>query len=160
MVHVGQSALPLISGVGGEILLEPLRLGGAGTAADLFNSTVAVEGDYVPGSQVVGVVVALIGVSCSLPEVVEVACCPFGFVLVVAWDGLSALLELSPTRLVAFLKVLSRALRVGLVAQGEDRGTLHTTDEPCGFLVALPGAVSYVARRDDDIPGRRLWGPL
>ena len=36
-------------------------------------------------------------------------------------------------------------------AQGEDRA-LDATDKLCGFLVALSGAVSYVARRDDDIP--------
>jgi hypothetical protein len=51
--------LPLISGVGGEVLLEPLRLGGARTAADLSLSTVAVEGDYVPAAKVVGVVEAI-----------------------------------------------------------------------------------------------------
>jgi hypothetical protein len=102
MVHVGQGALPLIR-VGGEVLLESLRLGGAGTAADLCLSAVAVEGDYVPACQLVGVV-ALIGVSCGLPEVVEVASCPFGFVLVVPRDGSGALLELSPGRLVACSK--------------------------------------------------------
>src|ERR671912_303690 len=158
MVHVGQGALPHIR-VGGEVLLEPLRLGGAGTAADLFLSTVAVEGDYVPAPQVVGVV-ALIGVSCSLPKVVEVASCPFGFVLVVAWDRLGALLEPSPARLVAFLKVLGRSVWVGLVAQGEHRGTVDATDEPGGCLVAVAGAVGDVASRDDDIPGRRLRGLL
>src|SRR5215207_5750131 len=100
MVHVGQGALPLISGVGGEVLLEPLRLGGAETAADLCLPAVAVEGDYVPGPQIVGVV-SLIGVACSLPEVVEVASCPLGFVLVVAGDGFGALLKLSPGRIVA-----------------------------------------------------------
>src|SRR5919112_342413 len=100
MVHVGQSALPLISGVGGEVILEPLRLGGAGTATDLSShSAVAVEGDYVPAPQVVGVV-TLIRVSGGITEVVEVASGPFGFVFVVSKGGPSALFELSPGRLV------------------------------------------------------------
>src|SRR5215216_5787571 len=43
---------------------------------------------------------------------------------------------------------------------GWHRGALHTTDEPGGCLVALPGAVGDVARRDDDIPGRRSRGSL
>src|SRR5919107_4516186 len=133
MVHVGQSALPLISGVGGEVLLEPLRLGGAGTAADLFNSTVAVEGDYVPAPQVIGVV-TLIGVSCSLTEVLEVACCPFGFVLVVAWDGLGALLEAPPGGVVALLEVRLRALGVGLIAQSENC-PVDTLDHLGGSLI-------------------------
>jgi hypothetical protein len=81
--------LPLIR-VGGEILLEPLPLGGAGTAADLCLPAVAVEGDYVPASKIVGVV-ALIGISGRLTEVVEVASCPLGFVLVVALASLAAL---------------------------------------------------------------------
>src|SRR5215213_9132612 len=157
MVHVGQGALPLIS-CGGEVLLEPLRLGGAGTAADLSLPAVAVEGDYVPAPQVVGVV-ALIGVSGSITEVVEVASGPFGFVLVVSRDGLGALLELSPARLVALPEVLGRPIWVGVVAQGEDRA-LDATDEPGGCLVALTGAVGYVARCDDDLPRRRSRGPF
>ena len=75
VVHVGQSALPLTS-VGAEVLLEPLRLGGAGTATDLSShSAVAVEGDYVPGPEVVRVV-ALIGISGGITEVLEVALAP------------------------------------------------------------------------------------
>ena len=69
VVEVGKGTLLLV--VGGEVLLELPPLGGAETAADLSHSTVAVEGDYVPGPQVVGVV-ALIRISGCLPEVVEV----------------------------------------------------------------------------------------
>jgi hypothetical protein len=47
VVEVGKSTRLLV--VGGEVLLEPPPLGGAGAAADLSLSTVAVEGDYVPG---------------------------------------------------------------------------------------------------------------
>src|SRR5215208_161554 len=159
MVHVGQSALPLIS-VGGEVLLEPLRLGGARTATDLSShSTVAVEGDYVPAPQVVGVV-TLIRISCSLPEVVEVACCPFGFVFVVSEGGPGALLELSPGRLVAVPEVLSRSVWVGVVAQGEHRGAVDGTDELGCFLVAVASAIGDVASSDDDIPGRKSRGAL
>ncbi len=126
-------------------------MGGAGTAADLFNSAIALEGDYVPAPQVVGVV-TLIGVSCSLPEVLEVACCPFGFVLVIAWDGLGALLEAPPRRPVAFLKVRLRALGVGLIAQSENR-PVDTSDQLSGSLVALGVAIGDVARGDDQLPG-------
>src|SRR5918992_815457 len=58
--------------VGGEVLFEPTPLGGAGTAADLSLSTVAVEGDEVPASQVVGVV-PFAGIASRCAEVVEVA---------------------------------------------------------------------------------------
>ena len=125
-------------------------MGGAGTAADLFNSAIALEGDYVPAPQVVGVV-TLIGVSCSLPEVLEVACCPFGFVLVIAWDGLGALLEAPPRRPVAFLKVRLRALGVGLIAQSENR-PVDTLDQLSGSLVALGVAIGDVARGDTNSP--------
>jgi hypothetical protein len=70
VVEVGKGTLLLV--VGCEVLLEPLHLGGAGTAADLSLSTVAVECDYVPGPKVVGVV-ALIGFSSGITEVVEVS---------------------------------------------------------------------------------------
>src|SRR5918994_4199024 len=137
MVEVGKGTRRFV--VVGEVLLKPPHLGGARTATDLSLSTVAVEGDYVPGPKVVGVV-ALIGVSCGLPEVVEVSSCPFGFVLVVPRDGSGALLELSPGRLVALLEVLGRSVRVGVVAQGEHRGTVGGTDELGGSLVTCAGA--------------------
>jgi len=70
VVEVGKGTRLLV--VGGEVLLEPPSLGGAGTAAQLSLPAVAVEGDYVPAPQVVGIV-ALIGVSSSLPEVVELS---------------------------------------------------------------------------------------
>jgi hypothetical protein len=60
-------------------------------------------------------------------------------------------LNCPPGRLVAFLEVLGRTVWVNVVAQGEDRA-LHATDEPGCCLVALPGAVGDVARRDDDLP--------
>jgi hypothetical protein len=69
VVEVGKGTRLLV--VGGEVLLEPPSLGGAGTAAELCLSTVAVEDEYVPGPMVVGVV-ALIGVSGGITEVVEV----------------------------------------------------------------------------------------
>src|SRR5215203_1982854 len=51
VVEVGKGTRLLV--VGGEVLLEPPPLGGAGTAAEPSHSTVAVEGDYVPGPQIV-----------------------------------------------------------------------------------------------------------
>ena len=69
-------------------------------------------------------------------------------------------LNCPPGRLVAFLEVLGRTVWVNVVAQGEDRA-LHATDEPGCCLVALPGAVGDVARRDDDLPRRgRSRGPF
>jgi len=68
VVEVGKGTLLLV--VGGEVLLEPPPLGGAETAAEHL-STVAVEGDEVPASQVVRVV-SFVGVSCGITEVVEV----------------------------------------------------------------------------------------
>jgi hypothetical protein len=47
-----------------------------------------------------------------------------------------------------------------VVAQGEHRGAVDATDELGGFLVALAGAVGDVARRDDDLPGRKSRGAL
>src|SRR5687768_14953097 len=133
--------------VGGEVLLEPPPLGRAGTAADLSLSTVAVEGDYVPGSQVVGVV-ALIGVSGRLPEAVEVASSPFGFVVVVSGGGPGAVLEQSPGRIVALVEVFGRPVRVGVVAEGEHR-VLDALDQLGGCIVKLVVAAGDVARRDD-----------
>src|SRR5918995_6309035 len=145
MVEVGKGTRRFV--VGGEVLLKPPHLGGARTATDLSLSTVAVEGDYVPGPKVVGVV-ALIGVSCGLPEVVEVASCPFGVVLVISGAGPGARLELAPGRVIALGKVFGRPLWVGVVAQGEDRA-LDALDESGGCFVALLGAVGDVARRYD-----------
>ena len=78
----------------------------------------------------------------------------------VSGDGPCALLELSPAWLIALPEVLGRSVWVCLVTQGEHRGTVDAADELGGCLVALPCAVSYVARRDDDIPGRWSRGPL
>jgi hypothetical protein len=108
----------------------------------------------VPAPQVVGVV-TFIGVSCSLPEVLEVACCPFGFVLVIAWDGLGALLEAPPRRPVAFLKVRLRALGVGLIAQSENR-PVDTLDQLSGSLVALGVAIGDASSRSSASWRRRL----
>src|SRR5215213_10362843 len=132
-MEVGEGACPPF--VGGEILLEPPHLGGAGAAAHPSLTAVAVEGNDVPPAQVVGVV-ALIGVSGGLAEVVVVGLGPFSVVLVVAGDGLGALLEAAPRRPVASLEVRRRAPGVGLVAQGEDR-PVDATDELGSGLVAL-----------------------
>jgi hypothetical protein len=48
------------------------------------------------------------------------------------------------------LEVLGRSVRVGLIAQGEHRGTVGGTDELGGSLVTCAGAGGDVARRDDD----------
>src|SRR5215216_5233321 len=53
VVEVGEGTCLLV--VGGEVLLGPPPLRGAGTAAEHL-STVAVEGDEVPGPKVIGVV--------------------------------------------------------------------------------------------------------
>ena len=80
-------------------------------------------------------------------------------VLVISGCRSGAYLELSPGGLVALLEVLGRTIWVSVVAQGEDCA-LDATDEPGGCLVVLPCAVGDVARRDDDIPGRRSRGSL
>jgi len=67
---------------------------------------------------------------------------------VVAGRGPGAILEEAPGRPVALLEVFGRPIRVGVVAQGEDRA-LDVNDEPGGCLVASPGAVGDVARRND-----------
>jgi hypothetical protein len=69
VVEVGKGTLLLV--VSGEVLFEPTPLGGAGAAADLSLSAVAVEGDYVSASQLVRVV-SFVGVSGGITEVVEV----------------------------------------------------------------------------------------
>jgi hypothetical protein len=69
VVEVGKGTLLLV--VSGEVLFEPTPLGGAGAAADLSLSAVAVEGDYVPASQLVGVV-PFAWIASGFPEVVEV----------------------------------------------------------------------------------------
>src|SRR5215213_7981900 len=89
VVEVGKGTRLLF--VGGEVLLEPPTLGRARTAAEHL-TTVAVEGDEVPASQVVGVV-TFVGIASCSPEVVEVASGPFGAVLVVAGAGPGAILE-------------------------------------------------------------------
>ncbi len=105
----------------------------------------------MPGPELVGVV-ASPGVACGFTEVLEVASGPFGVVLVVAGDGLGALLELSPSRPVAFLEVRRRASGVGLVAQGHDR-PVDVLDQLGGSLVTLGAAAGDVARRDDLLRG-------
>jgi hypothetical protein len=143
MVHISEGAPRIL--VGGEVLLEPPRLGGTRATADLL--AVAVEGYHVPGPELVGVVSSL-GVACGLTEVLKVASGPFGVVLVVAGDGLGAPLEPSPRRPVAFLEVRGRAPGVGLIAQGKDR-PIYALDQLCGSLVAFGAAAGDVARRDD-----------
>jgi hypothetical protein len=79
----------------------------------------------VPLAQVVGVV-ALARLSGGITEV------PLGFcrvVLMVTGHRLGAVLETAPGGFVALVKFLRRALRVGLVAQGEDRTAFDATDE-------------------------------
>jgi len=150
MVHISEGAQRLV--VGGEVLLEPPRLGGTRATANLL--AVAVEGDYVPGPKVVGVVASL-RVACGLTEILEVASGPFGVVLVVAGDGLGASLEPPPRRLVAFLEVRRRALGVGDIAQGQNRpvDTLHQLGSS---LVAPGAAAGDVAHRDDLSRGDRF----
>src|SRR3712207_3691351 len=152
MVHVGQRAGFVL--VGGEVRLEPPPLRRGSLTASWHLLAVAVEGDEVPGPYVEGVV-ALLGVSGGLPEVLEVPLGSLRVVVVVAGGGLGAALEAAPGGLVALLEVLGRPVRVGVVAKGEHRGAVDATDEPGGGIVALPAAIGYVARRDDDLPGRR-----
>src|ERR671911_1715817 len=105
----------------------------------------------MPGPELVGVVAPL-GVACGLTEVLEVASCPFGVVLVVAGDRLGAPLEPPPRRLVAFLEVRRRASRVSLVTQSQDR-PVDALDQFGGSLVALGAATGNVTRRDDSAEG-------
>ena len=88
MVHISEGAPRLV--VGSEVFLEPRRLGGTRTTANLL--AVAVEGYHVPGPELVRVV-ASPGVARGFTEVFEVASGTFGKVLVVAGDRLGAPLE-------------------------------------------------------------------
>jgi len=130
MVHISEGVQRPV--VGGQVLLEPPRLGGTRATANLL--AVAVEGYHVPGPQLVGVVASL-RVACGLTGVLEVASGTFGKVLVVAGDGLGAPLEPPPRRPVAFLEVHRRASGVSLIAQGQDR-PVDTLDQLGGSLVA------------------------
>src|SRR5215208_6886196 len=78
----------------------------------------------------------------------------------VAGHRLGTVLEAAPGGFVALVKFLRCALRVGLVAQGEDRAAFNSTDEPGGYLIGCAGAAGDVAHCDDDLPGRRSRGPL
>ena len=109
----------------------------------------------MPVTQVVGVV-ALIGVFGGLPEVPEIPLGIFRVVLVVARGGPGAVLEAAPGGIVALVEVLGRPVRVGIVAQGEDR-TGDATDELGRGLVALAAAIGYVARRDNHRRGGGLF---
>jgi hypothetical protein len=71
----------------------------------------------VPGPQIVGVV-ALIGVSGGITEVVKIPFRSFGDVLVVAGRGRGAVLEATPDGIVALVEVFGGPVRVGVVAQG------------------------------------------
>src|SRR5919107_5445130 len=108
----------------------------------------------MPGPELVGVVAPL-GVAYGLTEVLEVASCPFGVVLVVAGYRLGASLEPPPRRPVAFLEVRRRASGVSLVTQGQDR-PVDALDQFGGSLVALCAATGNVARRDDLRGGSRF----
>src|SRR5918998_3906035 len=101
----------------------------------------------MPGPELVGVVAPL-GVACGLTEVLEVASCPFGVVLVVAGDRLGAPLEPPPRRTVAFLEVRRRASGVSLITQSQDR-PFGALDQFGGRLVGLGAAAGDVARCDD-----------
>src|ERR671919_1442232 len=156
MVPVGKRARVR---VGGKVGLQPLHLRGSGTATS-HKRTVRVERDHVPASQVVRVE-SFAGSASRSPEVIKVARGPSRLVLVVAWAWHGARLELAPGGLVTLGEVFGRALRVGVVAQGEHRGAVDALDEPGGRLVVLPGAVGDVARSDDnrwavDLRGRWL----
>src|SRR5215212_4168071 len=133
----------------GEVCLKPPKLRRGRSAADLL--AVAVESDYVPLAQIVGVV-ACARLASGLPEVAEVALGFSRVVLVVAGHRLGAALEAAPGGFVALLKFLPCALRVGLVAQGEHRAAFDATHEPGGCLIDCAGAAGDVAYRDDDLP--------
>ena len=104
---------------------------------------------YVPTPQVIGVV-ALIGVACGLSEVIEVGSCPFGFIFMVARDGLGVLLEVPPRRSVTFLEVRLRALGVGFIAQSENR-PVDALDQIGGSLVAFGVTIGDVSRGDNHL---------
>jgi hypothetical protein len=76
----------------------------------------------------------------------------------VAWHRLGAVLKAAPGWFVALIKFLRRTLRVGLVAQGEDRAAFDATDEVGGCLIVCAGAAGDIAYRNDDLPGRRSGG--
>src|SRR5215213_1250733 len=144
VVEVGQSALRWVLG---EVCAEPAPLGGApATPTDLL--TDAVEDHDVPGSSIVGVV-ASPALARTPSEVIEVGLRPGGVVLVVANRGPGALLVLAPCGIVAVAELLAGALRVGVVAEGED-GPRYLAHKPCRFAVGLeldpPSCV--VASRD------------
>jgi hypothetical protein len=96
MVPVGERARVRM---GGKIGLQPHHLRRIGSATFHQRRTVGVQRDYVPASQVVGVVSPRIAGQC--PIVLEVACGAGRLVLVVARAGLGDGLESAPVQAVA-----------------------------------------------------------
>src|SRR5215210_1092019 len=126
MVPVGKRACVR---VGGKIFPKPLLLRGSGGAASRHRRTVRVQRDHMPASQIVGVVALAIdhaprfGRRCGIPKELEITWGARCLVLVVAWAGHGAILELAPPRIVAPGEVGRCAPWVGVVAEGSDRDT-------------------------------------
>jgi hypothetical protein len=97
MVPVGERARVRM---GGKIGLQPHHLRRIGSATFHQRRTVGVQRDYVPASQVVGVV-SLARIAGQCPIVLEVACGAGRLVLVVARAGPGDGLESAPVRAVA-----------------------------------------------------------
>src|SRR5438445_12598214 len=74
-------------------------------------------------------------------------------ILVVAWDGARALLELPPTRGIAPTVVAQRAVGIGIVAEVE-HGARNGIDDRGGLPRVLKAAFPNVTGPDKD-----LWGP-
>lgn len=111
-------------------------------AADLL--TVAVEGDDVPGPEIVAVVPGL-WVASSLAEVAEVARRVLGLVVVVAGRRACPVLVSTPGRLVAVGELTRRALPVDVVTEGNDRSR-DVVQESSRGLVGLVVAARDVTR--------------
>ena len=142
VVPVGAHAA---SGVGGEVLLEPLVLLGAGAAA-ADQLAVAVQHHEVPAAEVVAVP-ALAALPGRGSEVGEVARGAGRAVLVVAHRRLGAPLVAAPGRVVAALELAGLAvvlLRVAGDADHPGRGV----EEPRGGLVAVGPARGDVAEAE------------
>src|SRR5216117_2726704 len=139
MVPVGDGAL---LGAGREVLAQPRFLRRAGT-----HGGVAVQGDEVPGAEVIAVV-ALPRRAGERYEIAVVARRTSGVVVVVPRGRTSARLVAPPRRIVALRELRVRAVGVHVVAGREDRAG-DVIEQRGGRLVAAPRAVGNIPCADE-----------
>ena len=137
-----------------EVGRQPATLGGLRAAA-ADEGAVRIEDDHVPRAEVVGVPTLAVRGG-PLSEIVEVPGEILGLPVMVPGGGPGPVQVAAPGRRVAVAEVGGAAIRVGVVAGGED-GPLDRVEEFRRRRARIELAIGDVAGTDEDRVARRGW---